>query len=205
MARASKVAGEIESRLWGAELDLAIAVMITKGPEGWAMDVADVAKTVPAAGEGPHPLSELAILDQFRIAVKDDRLDRPKPVVRAARFLTPGSERLHLPPVLDANKPSVEELLNPYVRFVPDPAAGEERGRTTVLAWLADQDHRKQIDPDPQETLAAGQGRYVSVQRPAGGPIGGEYWVVRHDSIVLWERHADAKDARMAAGLPPVI
>lgn len=204
MTRASKMATEIESRLWGAELDLAIAVVITKGPDGWGVDVADVAKALPAVGEGPHPVSELAILDQFRAAVKDERLEKPKPVVRAARFLTPDSEHLHLPTVLDANKPSAEELLNPYVRFVPGPPAGEEKGRTMVLTWLKEQDHRNQIDSDPQETLAAGQGRYVSLQResPTGRPIGGEYWIVRHGSIMLWERHADVNDARAAAGLP---
>ena len=70
-ARLGKVATQLETRLWGAELDLAIAEAILIGPKGWGATVADV--TVPATGAAPRVAANLETLHEFREAVRAKR------------------------------------------------------------------------------------------------------------------------------------
>jgi hypothetical protein len=70
-ARLGKVAGELQSRLWGAELDFAVAEAVLIGPEGWRATVAEV--MVPPTGTEPKVAENLAVLDRFRKAVADRR------------------------------------------------------------------------------------------------------------------------------------
>jgi hypothetical protein len=116
----------------------------------------------PAAGAEPQSTSDLETLELFRDALKDDRLAKPKRIFRVARSLTPGSERLDVPAVLD--KPSAEELLSPHVHFAPVGTDDGPKGRTEVLAWLDDPEHRSPLASAPHETLSAGRGRYVAIQ-----------------------------------------
>ena len=59
-----KVTAQLQSWLWGAELDLAIAQAVLIGPAGWGMKVADVA--VPATGPAPKVAANMTVLHEFR-------------------------------------------------------------------------------------------------------------------------------------------
>jgi hypothetical protein len=59
-ARLGGVATRLQSRLWGAELDFAIADAILTGPEGWGASVKDVA--VPASGAAPRVAANPEVL-----------------------------------------------------------------------------------------------------------------------------------------------
>jgi hypothetical protein len=85
-ARLSQVAMQLEARLWGAELDLAIAGAVLIGPDGWGKSVADDEIDVPATGASPKVTANLDTLAQFRAAVKAG--DR----IKVAELLAPGAE-----------------------------------------------------------------------------------------------------------------
>lgn len=70
-ARLGKVAMQLQSRFWGAELDLAIAEAVLTGPAGWGASVAKIA--VPATGAGPRVAANLEVLGEFRRAVAERR------------------------------------------------------------------------------------------------------------------------------------
>jgi hypothetical protein len=72
-ARLGKVATQLQSRLWGAELDLAIAEAVLIGPAGWGAGVAKIA--VPASGGAPKAAANIEVLRELRRAVAE-RQDR---------------------------------------------------------------------------------------------------------------------------------
>lgn len=65
--RLGKVATQLQSQLWGAELDLAIAEAVLIGPPGWGAKVSDI--SVPPTGPVPKVAENLAVLQRFRSAV----------------------------------------------------------------------------------------------------------------------------------------
>jgi hypothetical protein len=137
-SRVGKVAADVESHLWGAELDVAVAVAITRGPDGWGQEPSDLARKLPAAGEEPQATADLMVISQFQTALEKNRLAKPRDALLVARRLTPNTQRL--PDVLNANAPTAEELLHPYARFTPRAGVYEPihiQGRTNVVAWLA--------------------------------------------------------------------
>lgn len=71
--RLGKVATQLQSRLWGAELDLAIAEAVLIGPPGWGIEVGDV--EVPATGPEPKVAENVAALQRFRAAVATGKAD----------------------------------------------------------------------------------------------------------------------------------
>ena len=66
-ARLSTVATQLETRLWGVELDLAIANAVLTGPEGWGAEIAAI--EVPPTGVEPRIAANLQTLRAFRDAV----------------------------------------------------------------------------------------------------------------------------------------
>ena len=71
--RLGKVATQLQSRLWGAELDLAIAEAVLIGPPGWGVEVGDI--EVPPSGPEPKVAENVAALQQFRAAVVAGKAD----------------------------------------------------------------------------------------------------------------------------------
>ncbi|MEA2427602.1 MAG: hypothetical protein QOF37_1230 [Thermoleophilaceae bacterium] len=67
-SRASRVAMQLEGRLWAAEMDVAIADAITVGPEGWGVSVKDI--SLPAAGETPKAGGQLRLIAAFQRALE---------------------------------------------------------------------------------------------------------------------------------------
>jgi hypothetical protein len=70
-ARLGTAASYLENRLWGAELDLAIAEAVLIGPTGWGASVGQVAQ--PAAGAPPRVATNIEKLGEFRDAVRGKR------------------------------------------------------------------------------------------------------------------------------------
>jgi hypothetical protein len=95
-SRLGKVAGELQSQLWGAELDLAIGEAVLIGPEGWGISVDEI--YVPASGAPSRVAANLRTLRQLRHFVKKGSTRRvvtllaPEPV-----FEDPGGEMLEAP------------------------------------------------------------------------------------------------------------
>jgi hypothetical protein len=93
-ARLGDVAGELQSQLWGAELDLAIAQAVLIGPVGWDAKV----ENVPASGAAPKVAANLETLSEFRKRVKTKSARRICDLLAPdAEFVLPGDE-----PVLGA-------------------------------------------------------------------------------------------------------
>jgi hypothetical protein len=65
--RLGQVATQLQTRLWGVELDLAIGEAVLLGPEGWDASVANIA--VPASGPAPKIGINAIVLQDFRQAV----------------------------------------------------------------------------------------------------------------------------------------
>jgi hypothetical protein len=70
-ARLGKAATYLENRLWGAEMDLAIAEAVLIGPTGWGASVGRV--SLPAAGAPPRAAENIEALGKFRDAVQGKR------------------------------------------------------------------------------------------------------------------------------------
>jgi hypothetical protein len=68
-ARLGQVTAQLQTFLWGAELDFAVADAILIGPEGWKAELAHV----PAIGPVPKAASNLETLREFRGALRDDK------------------------------------------------------------------------------------------------------------------------------------
>lgn len=187
------VTTDIESRLWGAELDRAIAIEITTGPQGWGADPAAVADALPATGETPPVADDLTVLRDFRRAVRENRLTAG------------GLFRLGRSPV-------ASDFLHPYVKFILGheiSAPTTVDGRDAVLRWLAqDQRPRDIVGAEPIAVADAGGGRFATAQQPADGVTGqrtsdtGRVWTVRYGLIVRWQYLYTYDQARQTAGLP---
>jgi hypothetical protein len=70
-ARLGKAATYLEDRLWGAELDLAIAEAVLIGPTGWGASVGQV--DLPPTGAPPRAAQNIETLGEFRDAVQGKR------------------------------------------------------------------------------------------------------------------------------------
>ena len=68
-ARLGQATTQLQTFLWGAELDLAVADAVLIGPEGWNAELGDV----PAIGPVPKAASNLETLQEFRKALRDDK------------------------------------------------------------------------------------------------------------------------------------
>jgi hypothetical protein len=67
-ARLGQATTQLQTFLWGAELDLAVADAVLIGPEGWNAELAEVR----AIGPLPKAASNLETLREFRIALRDE-------------------------------------------------------------------------------------------------------------------------------------
>jgi hypothetical protein len=85
-ARLGQATTQLQTYLWGAELDLAVADAVLIGPEGWGAGLGDV----PAIGPVPMAASNLETLQEFRNAVRDDKSRQRKK--RIASLLAPEAE-----------------------------------------------------------------------------------------------------------------
>jgi hypothetical protein len=91
-ARLGKAATYLENRLWGAELDLAIAEAVLIGPSGWGASVGRVA--LPATGAPPRTAEDIETLAEFRDAVRDKREQELAELLAAdAEFIAGGRPR----------------------------------------------------------------------------------------------------------------
>jgi hypothetical protein len=68
-ARLGQATTQLQTFLWGAELDFAVADAVLIGPDGWKAGLADV----PAIGPVPKADSNLETLTEFRGALRDDK------------------------------------------------------------------------------------------------------------------------------------
>jgi hypothetical protein len=91
-ARLGKAATYLENRLWGAELDLAIAEAVLIGPTGWGAGVGRVA--LPAAGAPPRAAENIETLGKFRDALQGKREEELAELLAAdAEFIAAGPPR----------------------------------------------------------------------------------------------------------------
>lgn len=107
-ARLGGVATRLQSRLWGAELDFAIAAAILTGPEGWGASIRGVA--VPASGAAPRVAANLEVLRDFRDAVDRSHERRVK------RRLAPDVEFVAEGQVIEGRDDVAEWVLRPAQR-----------------------------------------------------------------------------------------
>jgi hypothetical protein len=88
-ARLGDVTGHLQSQLWGAELDRAIAEAVLTGPDGWDAKVEDV--HVPASGAPPKTAANLETLREFRDGVRSGSKRRiARLLAPEAEFVVPG-------------------------------------------------------------------------------------------------------------------
>ncbi len=85
-ARLGQATTQLQSFLWGAELDLAVADAVLIGPEGWNAELGDVR----AIGPVPKAASNLETLREFRTALRDDGLRQRRKKI--APLLAPEAE-----------------------------------------------------------------------------------------------------------------
>jgi hypothetical protein len=91
-ARLGKAATYLENRLWGAELDLAIAEAVLIGPTGWGASVGQVA--LPPTGAPPRVATNIETLSEFRDAVRGKREQELAELLAAdAEFVVEGRAR----------------------------------------------------------------------------------------------------------------
>jgi hypothetical protein len=90
-ARLGDVAGQLQSQLWGAELDGAIAKAVLTGPDDWGAKVDDI--HVPASGAPPKTAENLKTLREFRRRVRSRSARRVSHLLAPeAEFAIPGSD-----------------------------------------------------------------------------------------------------------------
>jgi hypothetical protein len=91
-ARLGKAATYLENRLWGAEMDLAIAEAVLIGPTGWGASVGQV--PLPAAGAPPRAAENIETLGEFRDALQGKREQEVAELLAAdAEFIAAGRAR----------------------------------------------------------------------------------------------------------------
>jgi hypothetical protein len=90
--RLSSAATQLEARIWGAELDGAIAEAVLTGPENWGIALGDI--DVPASGFEPRVAANLETVRQFREAVAHDKKRKIKKLLAPeAQFIDKGEVR----------------------------------------------------------------------------------------------------------------
>lgn len=90
-ARLGDVTGHLQSQLWGAELDRAIAEAVLTGPDDWDAKVEDI--HVPASGAPPKTAANLETLREFRDGVRSGSKKRVVQLLAPeAEFVLPGGE-----------------------------------------------------------------------------------------------------------------
>jgi hypothetical protein len=88
-ARLSSAAMQLESRIWGAELDGAVAEAVLTGPTDWGVTLHKI--DVPASGVEPRVAANVETLRQFREAITENRSRKVKKLLAAdARFIADG-------------------------------------------------------------------------------------------------------------------
>lgn len=89
-ARLGKVAMQLETRLWGAELDLAVAEAILIGPTGWGASVAGI--SAPASGAPPKEAANIETLRKFRQGVEEKQDKKIRALLAPAAEFIVGEE-----------------------------------------------------------------------------------------------------------------
>jgi hypothetical protein len=85
-ARLGQATTQLQTYLWGAELDLAVADAVLIGPEGWGAGLGNV----PAIGPVPMAASNLETLREFRKALREDKSRQRRKTI--ASLLSPEAE-----------------------------------------------------------------------------------------------------------------
>jgi hypothetical protein len=131
-ARLGGIAGQLQKRLWGAELDLAIARAVLIGPAGW--DGGIEGATVPATGVAPKVALNLAALGDFRRAVEGRRPKTIAEHIAADAEFSPAEG-----PLLRGHEDIVDWILNGGgARISPEPRSLEAVGPGFLVAHRAD-------------------------------------------------------------------
>jgi hypothetical protein len=95
-ARLGQIATELQMRLWGAEMDYAIAAAVLTGPEGWDASIAKVA--VPATGAEPKVSGNVETLRLLRRAADRGSSRAVRRLLAPdVEFATGNGEPLHQP------------------------------------------------------------------------------------------------------------
>jgi hypothetical protein len=179
-ARLGRATAQLETRLWNAELDLAIAEAVLIGPEGWGVQISkDTA--VPATGPTPKVSGNLETLEAFRNALAE---------LPGARMIN-DRERNRL---LEEIKP----LLTSNAEFITE-AGRRVNGRNAVARWLLeDPVTARRVGSEPKRVIAAAPGILVAYVE-----AGGDVWWVREGKVRRWRGCAGRAEARGFAGLAP--
>jgi hypothetical protein len=131
-ARLSQGAMQLEARLWGAELDLAIGQAVLIGPEGWGQSVADVDE-VPVTGTPPRVATNLEVLEEFRKAVASSGSRKVQKLISPQAEFVFGDER----------RRAVE-------------------GRKELVEWIVRDPQRSRISTKPRMVVAGRPGFLVA-------------------------------------------
>jgi hypothetical protein len=176
-ARLGEVTGELQSQLWGAELDRAIAEAVLVGPVGWQAKVEDI--HVPASGAELRVSANLKTLAHFRGLVEAK------------------SKRTIRDPLAKKERSEIRDLLAPDVKFVL--ADGEVvEGVKAVARWLREP-QSDSVGSEPKQVDAVAPGILVSY-RGNGAAV----WRVREGKVRWRQAFNDPKEALdMARSLGP--
>ena len=133
-ARLGQATTQLQTYLWGAELDLAVADAVLIGPEGWGAGLGHV----PAIGPVPMAASNLETLREFRDALRDDKSRQ-----RRKRIGSP---------------------LAPEAEFIDASGVGSRgKGRDEIIRWLLrERDAAAQIAATPESVVAGRPGWLVT-------------------------------------------
>jgi hypothetical protein len=172
-ARLGEVTGELQSQLWGAELDRAIAEAVLVGPVGWDAKVEDI--HVPASGAEPRVAANLKTLATFRRLIET----RPKRTIRD--------------PFANKVRNEVRDLLSPDAEFIS--ADGEVLKGAKEIARRLREPQVQRIGSAPGRVDAVAPGILVS-SRDDGAAV----WRVR-EGKVRWRRAFTDPKAALAMAL----
>jgi hypothetical protein len=164
-ARLGRATAQLETRLWNAELDLAIAEAVLKGPKGWGGAI--VKEDVPATGPPPKVTANLETLEAFRKALSVQEGEQ---------------ERKDVDEVKRQRFEEVKNLLTSNAEF-SDADGSTVAGRNDIAEWLLkDVEAAKRIATPPELVIAAEPGVLVT-HVATGGDICCKSFVSRADRV----------------------
>jgi hypothetical protein len=180
-ARLGRATAQLETRLWNAELDRAIAEAVLIGPKGWPDAIAQ--DDVPATGPTPKVTANQETLKAFRQALSVQEGDQSAKDIKKAK-----PQRLE----------EVKGFLTSNAEFIA--ADGSKvAGRNDIAGWLLENvQAAERIATPPQLVKAAEPGvllTYVGTRDAA------DIWWLREGKIRRWRAFTNRDEARKQAGL----
>ncbi len=175
----SDVAKELETQLWGAELDYAISEAITVPPGDWRVSLKKI-DVPPPRGLDPNIAANARTVHRISRTINQRPTGRAK---RVQRYLHEGGT-----------------FQTPDGAVVQATSGSARKRRLKIAKKLV---KREALRYDPEKVAAGSPGRIVSGHRPPGAQaLSAFVWTFRHRRVHHIEEYADYNAARAAARLP---